>query len=153
MNPDNTGDFLFTYLKKELGSHLTSLGAQLKTMHDDQDLSSFFSAEAIDEAIIFPNPRFANNPEPTQGMVMPALQNLFDYANSPPESMPEEMYLHGVMMTSRLANASFQQRVLGVAVLFEITKEDKTFQDSLPKSYARCFGKMLSVEDHRFKSL
>ena len=66
--------------------------------------------------------------------------------------MNEDKFLHAVMMVARLADPSFQARVLDVAARFGMSKEDKSFQASAPKSRARCAGKMLSGPDHRYKS-
>ena len=140
-------------MRTELRSHLVSLGAQLEALHTKQQLADFFSKGAIDDTIVFYNPDYKDAPEPTQGIAIPAVQNLFDYSDAAPlEEMNEDKYLHAVMMVARLADPSFQARVLGVAARFGMSKEDKSFQASPSKSYARCAGKMLSGPDHRYKS-
>ena len=85
---------------------------------------------------------------------MPAVASLFDFTGAAPiVDMNEDRYLHSLMMLARLADKEFQERVLGVASRFGMSRGDKSFQASAPKSFARCHGKKTSRDDHRNKSM
>ena len=153
INDDNTGDWVFVHFRKELRAHLTSLGQTLRDMYVDQGLGAFFSKAAINDTLLFPNPEFAHLPEITQGSVMPAVAGLFDFSDAAPiADMNEDRYLHALMMLARLADREFHERVLRVASRFGMSREDRSFQASAAKSFARCHGKMASKDDHRYKS-
>jgi hypothetical protein len=150
---DKNSVAVFRHFRAQLKTHLATLGARLERLYDDENLGTFFSEDAVDNKLVFPNPEFENSPETTQGMVVPAVENLFDYTDAAPvEDMNEDKFLHAVMIIARLANPGFHARVLKVASRFGMCKKDKSFQESAPKSSARCGTKKLSKEDHRFKS-
>ena len=154
MDPDNeTSLLVFQHLQNELRPHLSLLGAKLEALYNEHQLGAFFSKEAIDDAIVFHNPEFEDTPEPTQGMAMPGAQGLFDYSDAAPvEEMNERKFLHALMMVARLAELSFQQRVLCVAARFGMSKGDRSFQALPSKSYVQCAEKVLSNGGHRYKS-
>ena len=153
INDDDTGGLVFTHFRKELRAHLTSLGQSLRDIYVDQGLGAFFSKAAIDDTLLFPNPEFAHLTEITQGSVMPAVAGLFDFSDAAPiADMNEDRYLHALMMLARLADREFHERVLRVASRFGMSREDRSFQASAAKSFARCHGKMASKDDHRYKS-
>ena len=81
---------------------------------------------------------------------MPEVAALWDYESCPERAwqMPEERFLHALLIVAAAADAGFQARVERVAARFGMTREDKTFQPAPPKAFVRANNKKTS--DYRY---
>lgn len=73
---------------------------------------------------------------------MPEIAAQFDFAGADrPWKMPEERFLHAVLMTALAANAGFQAKVEKIAARHGMVRGDKTFQPAPPKNFVRANNK------------
>ena len=80
---------------------------------------------------------------------MPEVAALFDFAaDDRLWKMPEERFLHAVLMVALAANEGFQAKVERIAERHGMTRRNRTFQPGKPKDFARANNKR--VADYRY---